>query len=581
VSERYGVGIDLGTSTSEVCIYRDGREPYVVPDPLSKSPIVPSLVALDKKDRVQVGENARPYVDAANRGVREIKRLMGQPEKLRLGDSDYRPEELAAHILMHMKQIASEFLGEPVQDVVITVPANFDDVQRKATDAAARIAGLNVLRWISEPTAAALAFGVKEEDAEGQVLVFDFGGGTLDITILEMMEGVLDVKATYGDTALGGKDMDEAVARLILDKFLAENPGATLPAGSLEDASSALARALKDRAEKAKKALSSDVATTVSIDNFAQHAGRSIDLDVDLTREEFEHAVAGLLVRARACLTTALRAKDTRPSYIDKVLLVGGTTYIPCVRRLVAEMLPVHPVSSVDPDLAVAIGASIRAAIVLGFADVHIVDTCSHGFGIEVVGLVGSQQMLMYDQLISPNSAIPYSVERDYSLMTPDQREVEVSLFQSHDGTARFPHEAKEIQAMVIEDIPPALYGEPHPIKVEFSYSIDGQIELKAWIPGVNKSCMLRAKPHEGVIEESELVLAAQRVLVAWQGNPKAARYEALIERAEGVMEGADDETRQKISGLVADLKIALSQDDDAVETAGDALTDYLFDLEQ
>ena len=508
---------------------------------------------------------------------------MGQPTMLKLGDAEYRPEELAAHILMYMKQIATDFVGEPVQDVVITVPANFDDLQRKATDAAARIAGLNVIRWISEPTAAALAFGIAEEDAEGQVLVFDFGGGTLDITILEMMEGVLDVKATYGDTTLGGKDIDQATAQLIVDKFVEESPSAVLPLGTLDDAHSALARALKGPAEAAKRALSSELVHTVRLDNFAQEGGRSVDLEVEVTREEFEGAMQEILARSRACLTTALKAKETRPSSIDKVLLVGGTTYIPCVRRLVAEMLPVTPVSTVDPDLAVAIGASARAAIALGLTDAHIVDTCSHGFGIEVVGAIGSQKMLLYDQLIAPNTAIPFSVEHDYSLMTPDQREVEVCLYQSHDGLARFPQEARAVQAMVIEDIPPALYGEPHPIKVEFSYSIDGIIELKASIPGMNKSCTLRAKPHEGVMEESELIKAAERVLSAWTENPKAARYEALVARAEGVMEKVDDESRQALSELVANLKIELSNgdDDEAVEAAGDALTDFLFDLDQ
>jgi len=562
-------------------VYRPGRDPYVIPDPMSKSAIVPSLIAVDMKDRLLVGENARQYVDLKGRGAREVKRLMGESCSISLGSEEYRPEELAAHILMHLKTMAGEHLGETVEDVVVTVPANFNDLQRKATAAAARLAGLNVIRWVSEPTAAALAFGITDEDAEGQVFVFDFGGGTLDITILEMMEGVLDVKATFGDSELGGKDFDTAVSQLILDRFIAEHPSAKVPDGSLDDPHSDLARALKGPAESVKKNLSVETSATVYIENFAR-AARPVDLSVELTREEFEAAIAPLLVRARECVVKALKAKETRPSSIDRVLLVGGTTYIPSVRRLVSEMLPVQPASNVDPDLAVAIGASIRAAIALDIIDMHVVDACSHGFGVEVIGAIGSQLMPMYDQLIAPNTAIPYSVERDYSLMTPDQRQVEVVLYQSHDGTARFPHEAIPVHAALIEDIPPALYGDPHPIKVEFSYSVDGMIELKAWIPGMNKSCALKAKPHEGVIDDTELAAAAQRVLTAWRDNPKAARYEALMARAEGMMEAADEASREHISNAIAQLKIALGDGgDDAIEAAGDHLTDLLFDLEQ
>ena len=582
MSDRYAIGIDLGTSTSEVCIIREGHDPYVVPEPISRSPVVPSIVALDKKNRLLVGCMARDYVDMPGRGVREAKRQMGRDDLLRLGDKEFRPPEIAAHILLHLKEMASDHLGEDVTDVVITVPANFDELQRKATSEAAKIAGLNVLRWVNEPTAAALAFGASDAEAEGQILVFDFGGGTLDITILEMMEGVLDVVATYGDTQLGGKDFDLAMMGLILERFQEKNTTATLPMGGLEDASSDLARALKSAAETAKVDLSTEQTTSVLVQNFAVDGGVPIDLDLEITREDFEVSLSHLLEQTRQCINDTLNAKKVRPSSIDQVLLVGGTTYVPSVRRLVAEVLPVEPAASVNPDLAVSIGAAVRAAIVLDMSDVRVVDVASHGFGVDLIGSVGSQMMLVYEQLIAPNTAVPYSVEREFSLLTPDQRQLEINLFQSHDGTARFPHEAKQIATTLITDIPPALYGEPHPMMVEFSYSIDGVINLRAHIPGIQKSCELKVSAHEGSMSESELAKASERVLSAWKENPKSVRYEALVARAEGVMEQANDSDKERISAACADLKISLSEaNDEQIDTHGDVLTDLLFDLDK
>ena len=580
MSDGFAIGIDLGTSTSEICAYRPGRDPHVFEDLGTRSPIVPSLVAIDPTGGFLVGEAARPYWAIEDRCVREVKRLMGTEEKVILAGQSYRPEEISAHILSYLKKTAGEALGEDVVDAVITVPAKFDDPQRKATIAAAKIAGLNVLRLINEPTAAALAYGISEIDSEGQLVVFDFGGGTLDITILEMMEGVLDVKATYGDDKLGGKDLDEALIRLVVGRFVNENPGAKLPPANTVE------RILKDPVEHAKKDLSSGESAGVVVASFAAGPdGAPVDLSVVINRAEFEEAIRPLLDQARACIASALKAKDTRPSSIDKVLLVGGSTYVPAVRRLVAETFPVAPEPSLNPDLAVATGAALRAAMALHILDEAapvIADVCSHGFGVDVVSILGSQPALIYDQLIAPQTTIPYATKREYSLISPDQRGVKVSLYQSFDGSARFPHEAREIAQARIDDIPPALYGDPHPIEIEFSYSLDGTIEVLARIPGIGKCCEIAVKTGDDVMSEEDLVAAAERVRDAWKQNPAAERYQALIARAEGAMEQSPSADHHQVSGAIADLKSALaSRDDDAIKAAGDALTDILFDLQQ
>ncbi|MEH1832729.1 MAG: Hsp70 family protein [Nostoc sp.] len=432
----YAIGIDLGTSTSEICIYKN-NESLPIPDPITKIPIIPSIVAINERKKLLVGEAARGTVDRPGYGVRESKRLMGTEEVFRLQDQDYRPEEIAALILRKLKENAEEALGHPIQDVVISVPANFPEAARKATFNAGEIAGLNVLRLINEPTAAALAFGIKNINSEEQIVVFDFGGGTLDVSVLEMFEGVLDVKCSFGDPLLGGKDFDEAMISLLLKKFAAQHPGISIHNRDTE---------LKEQAEKVKKILSVEQSCDARIPYFATKDGKGIDLDVEITRTEFEQAIAPLLEQARACIRQALNAKKIRPSAIDRVLLVGGTTYIPAVRNMVAEMFGKEPKLDVNPDLAVGIGACIQAALAKGLINeesgIILTDVAPFGLGIDVVSMIGGQVMLTYEPLIQPNTTIPYSVKKTYTLLHAEQQQVEVRLYQDHTGKAKLPVDA-------------------------------------------------------------------------------------------------------------------------------------------
>lgn len=576
--KNYAIGIDLGTSTSEICVYRN-NESFPIPDPVTKLAIIPSIVALNKKGEILVGENARSWVDVSGHGVREVKRKMGTGETVKLLDKEYRPEEISALILRKLKENAEEALGIIIREVVLSVPANFPDAARQATLNAGELAGLKIIRLINEPTAAALAFGINNIDIEEQLVVFDFGGGTLDITVLEMVAGVLDVKCSFGNPQLGGKDFDEAMMALLKGKFQAENPGAEI--------SQKAHGALKEAAEKAKKVLSTQRSHDVRIPYFAARNGEFLDLEVEVTQQEFEQAIAPLLEEARDCIRQALNAKKLRPSAINRVLLVGGTTYIPAVRQLVAEMFGKQgKAPDISADLAVGVGASIHAALAQGFisedSGIILTDVAPFGLGIEVVSDVGGQYMLTYEPLIQPNTTIPYSTQKTYTLLRADQKRLEVRLYQDNTGRAKLPNEAIDTEIVAeITDIPPAADGHPYSVEVEFSYDINGIAKLKASIPNINKSVELSYGYSVKRMGSKDIAEAASRLKELWKQNAKAKQYEGLINKAERYMAGIPPQERSPLSDIVMELKKALMNDSiEEIQKAGDRLVDFLFDLE-
>ncbi len=588
----FAVGIDLGTSTSEIAVYQH-KEPVVIPDPYTKSPIVPSLVAIDRRGRWRVGEEARSWVDVSGHGVREVKRLMGSAQTVSIQGVSYRPEEISAIILRKLKENAETSLGTTVSEVVISVPANFANAAREATLHAGKIAGLNVLRLISEPTAAALAFGIKFIDVDAQLVVFDFGGGTLDISVLEMVDGVLDVRASYGDPHLGGKDIDDLLIEMIWQKFNSQFPGANISKQAHEQ--------VKSAAERAKIELSTNAYADIVIPAAARHQEHIVDLEVEISREEFNRTISPLLDRARMCINQALRAGRIRPEVIDVVLLVGGTTYVPAVKELVAEAFGKKPMQAVNPDLAVAMGAAVAAATDLGLLDTEqglvFTDSVPYGLGIKVVEQSGDRLWVAYSSLIDPNTPIPYTTKRQYSLLHPDQREVEIELFQDHLGTARRIEDAipTGVSGRII-DIPPALYGTPHPVEVEFSYDRDGIARIRATIPGVDRSVEIAYDHHAERMSEEELIAARNRIqsLVndiesicttaaperSWQSNPEFKYLLPLIDRAERLIQADPDRYYDKME-LLRKLREALDVGDtDRVNALAQKLTDWMADTD-
>jgi molecular chaperone DnaK len=600
----YAIGIDLGTSTSEVAIFHNGR-PMVIRDVDTRAPVVPSLVAMNPSGKVLIGEEARAFVDLPGYGIREVKRQMGSGATVPLGMYAYRPEELSALILARLKANAEAAIKQPITDVVLSVPANFNDAAKQATLQAAEFAGLNVRYLINEPTAAALAFGVTHIDTEAQLVVFDFGGGTLDVSILEMMEGVLEVKSSFGDPRLGGKDFDEAMMGLILQKFTAQH-------GDLPVSEKARG-ALKAEAEKAKIRLSSADTHAVHLDYFTMADGNPVDLDVTVTLAEFEAAAAPLLARARQCILDAFKAGKVRPDAIDMVLLVGGATYVPCVRRLVAETLGKTPVAAVDPDLAVCLGAATQAGILLEKVNARdslvFTDVCPMGIGIDVIAEIGGREVRAYRALIKPNTQIPFSATFPFSLRHALQTEVEISVFQTHQDIDIFPLELGIAKSVIedigitghITDIPPSRYGDPHSIEIDFSYDQNGLIQVHARIPAVNKSATLNFEHSRFRMDATEIREGQQRIAdllansglrplpppapkaadpdLAWMDHPAARRLAPLIAQAERLAADRPALTDRLLTA-VAVLKGALADGDAAAITAAsDTLTDLLFSL--
>lgn len=590
------IGIDLGTSTSEIAVFQHG-EPVAIADPVTKRPIVPSLIAVNHTGQLLVGEDARDFIDLPDHGVREIKRRMGSGETLTLGGQTYRPEELSALLLRKLKHNAEVTLGEPITEVVLSVPANFPDPARQATLHAAELAGLHVVRLVNEPTAAALAFGVRHIDLEAQLVVFDFGGGTLDVSVLEMVEGVLDVRSSFGDPQLGGKDFDEALMALLLERFTAEH--GALPISDLSRG------ALKSAAERAKITLSDAESTEVFLPGFALDQGRPVDLVATVTRDAFETAVAPLLARARQVVTQALAAGQIKPDAIDRVLLVGGATYIPCVRRLVAEMFGAQPSVGVDPDLAVTLGAATLAAMEAGVISPEegliLTDVSPFGIGIETMDPLTYE--LMYSPLIKPNTPIPFTHEYAFSLLHAHQEKVLFHLYQSY-LTEVYPMQHARARQLVtdtgiageIVDIPPALNGMPHPVRIDFSYDENGLVSIHATIPGLAHEVRIDYQQTVTRMTPEELDAARQRLEAMFENLEEGLFAEEapeevidaterywtpVIAKAERLAVDHPDHSADLLAAIVSLRDALASEDTTAIDAAGDQLADLIADLEE
>lgn len=578
------IGIDFGTSTSEVVVCLNG-ETIPIPDPNGGEALkMPSIVALGDTGRLLIGGEAAGYL-LTESCVREVKRLLGSGEIIHLGEQAYKPEEVASLILERLKEIAQEALGQEISDVVLSVPANFADAARQATLRAASRAGLNVIRLLNEPTAAAIAFGHERIDREDQILVFDFGGGTLDISVIEMMEGVLDVRSSYGNPRLGGKDIDQAMVELLIRRLKARDPDMVLPINGDGQIDGRCQRILREAAEKAKIALSHEIVTTVDLPAVGLKMGSPVSVELELTRREFEDAIQPILMEARGCLKQAMLKKEIRPSSISKVLLVGGTTLIPAVKRLVTEVLALEPEDSVDPIMAVATGSAIWAATMTGMVpeEVRLVmtDVCSYGLGVEVLHRQGDSHVLAYEGLITPNETIPFSTKKRYALFSCEQSRLEVTLLQDHEGRAKLSKEALALAKGAIVNIPRSTTGIPHDIDIEFSYDLNGVAQVYAEIPSTRQRVEIRydgTKPRDesrsigvsGITNNSEIEQVPAGFL------DRLARGAAILEESTIPLE-----QRHRLTALVDRMRQAITVgDSELIKDLDDQLTDALFDVE-
>ncbi|MFD1781236.1 molecular chaperone DnaK [Fredinandcohnia salidurans] len=476
------IGIDLGTTNSCVAVM-EGGEPKVIPNPEGNR-TTPSVVSFKNGER-QVGEVAKRQAITNPNTIMSIKRHMGTDYKTEIEGKQYTPQEVSAILLQYFKSYAEEYLGETVTKAVITVPAYFNDAERQATKDAGRIAGLEVERIINEPTAAALAYGLDKTEEDQTILVYDLGGGTFDVSILELGDGVFEVKSTAGDNRLGGDDFDQVIIDYLVDQFKKEN-GIDLSKDKM-----ALQR-LKDAAEKAKKDLSGVTSTQISLPFITAGEAGPLHLEVNLTRAKFDEISAGLVERTMGPTRRALQDAGLSASEIDKVILVGGSTRIPAVQEAIKKETGKEPHKGVNPDEVVALGAAIQGGVLTGdVKDVVLLDVTPLSLGIETMGGV-------FTRLIDRNTTIPTSKSQTFSTAADNQTAVDIHVLQ---GERQMAADNKTLGRFQLTDIPPAPRGVPQ-IEVTFDIDKNGIVNVRAKDLGTNKEQAITIQSSSGLSDD-------------------------------------------------------------------------------
>jgi molecular chaperone HscC len=562
------IGIDLGTTNCAAGVWRDGRVD-LIPNSLGHV-LTPSAVSLDEAagGTLLVGLEARERQSThPTTTVTAFKRYMGSSRVTRLGKREFLPEELSALVLQRLKSDAETFLGEPVTEAVITVPAYFNDKQRKATRRAGELAGLKVERLLNEPTAAALSYGIHNLANESRFLVFDLGGGTFDVSILEIFEGVIEVRASNGDNRLGGEDFNE----VLIEDFRGQH-GAAFGARDREDPT--LHQRLREAAERARRALTEASSTTMSV------IWKDAILEKEITTDGFDAAAAPLLTRLREPVLRALRDSGLRSEDLQEIVLVGGSTRMPVVRRAVTRMFGRFPSNAVNPDEAVAIGAAIQAGLKARDAalkEVVLTDVCPYTLGIETTEHIpaGGLRAGIFSPIIERNTVVPASRMSTYSTVRDNQRQIDLKIYQ---GESRRVSDNVLLGELRV-NVPPEKAGSVG-VDVRFTYDINGLLEVEAMVPKTGERRELVIVDDDtmtpGEIEKRRLALAE----IKQHPRDSDANRHALA-RAERCYEGFLGDQREYVARCIAAFEAVLDrQDPRAVEHARLALIKELDLLE-
>jgi molecular chaperone DnaK len=564
------IGIDLGTTNSCVAVL-EGGEPKIVPNPEGNR-TTPSVVSFKNGER-QVGEVAKRQAVTNPNTVMSVKRHMGTSYKVEVEGKEYSPQEISAIILQNLKATAEAYLGEEVTKAVVTVPAYFNDAERQATKDAGKIAGLEVERIINEPTAAALAYGLDKTDEDQTVLVYDLGGGTFDVSILELGDGVFEVKSTAGDNRLGGDDFDQVIIDYLVSEFRKEN-GIDLSKDKMA------VQRLKDAAEKAKKDLSGVTSTQISLPFITAGEAGPLHLEVTLSRAKFEELSSDLVERTMGPTRQALSDAGLSTSDIDRVILVGGSTRIPAVQEAIKKATGKEPHKGVNPDEVVAMGAAIQGGVLTGdVKDVVLLDVTPLSLGIETMGGVSTK-------LIDRNTTIPTSKSQVFSTAADNQTAVDIHVLQ---GERQMAADNKTLGRFQLTDIPPAPRGIPQ-IEVTFDIDKNGIVNVRAKDLGTNKEQTITIKSSTGLSDEEidKMVKEAE----ANAEEDKKRKEEAELRNEADQLVFTVDKTLKDLEGKVDEaevtkaneakdaLKAAIEKNDlEEIRTKKDALQEIVQNL--